>query len=243
MSIPTGTSDSELSSATKAHPTVRPFNLSISEAAQGRLAKSRPSKTERMLRAKTKREAEQAEARALGIDIVDKIRVDRTWSSEEDAVINALYPDRVGMKAKLPHRSTDSINQRICRLGICPGYRNAWSASDLTKLKKHYAKSDQATLLAMFPGRTAKQIGHRANISGLRKPKSYAPTGNKLLDSIRQRCLELNYTMGDLDAMACTGSYFRESRWHTHGGHSQVKMTLAIKALGGRPSVEWDPLT
>ena len=72
MSIPTGTSDSELSSATKAHPTVRPFNLSISEAAQGRLAKSRPSKTERMLRAKTKREAEQAEARALGIDIVDR---------------------------------------------------------------------------------------------------------------------------------------------------------------------------
>lgn len=234
-------SDHGMSSATKVRST-KTFNPSLSEAAQARLATRRPSKATLMSLAKTKREAEQAEARALGVEVVDKVRVDRLWSHDEDAVIHALHPDYKAMCSKLPHRSKDSIKRRSEKLGLCKGYRNTWSSSELTRLKKNYAICDLPSLLSMFPGRTARQIRARASKSGLHKSKGYALTGNPLLDSIRKRCLDLNYTMGDLDAMACTGSYFRESRWHCKNQHSNIKMTLAIKALGGRLCVNWDPI-
>ena len=232
--------DHKMPTATGVRSTRKPFNPSLTEAAKARLAVRRPSRTALISRAKTKREAEQAEARALGVRIVNKVRADRSWSHDEDSVIHTLYPDYKAMQSKLPHRSKDSIKRRADKIGINKGCKNTWLASDLAKLKKNYAKSDLAALLAMFPGRTARQIRARANHSGLHKTRIYASTGNSLLDSIRQRCLELNYTMGDLDAMACTGSYFRESRWHCHNEHSSSKMTLAIKALGGRLTVIWD---
>lgn len=190
--------------------------------------------------AEQRRRDEQDEARALGVEVVERdLTITSRWNEAEDAVIQALYPDYKRIRDRLPHRTHVAIGHRVIKLGVGKTL-SVWSSKDVATLRSIYAKSELSDLLACFPGKGRQQIYNKAHEIGVKR--GHAPlklTGNWLCDAIRDRCRELGYTMQQLDAMARTHDYFTEMRWKLRAGHIWLPMVKAAKALGGELRVEW----
>ena len=185
--------------------------------------------------------AEQAEARALGVAVVEKLTLDNKWTEAEHDVLRALYPDLAMIQSRLPGRNLTAIKQRCQHLGIQqkrPGYAT-WTVAEMARLRKLYSTVTLAELNAAFPGKTSEQLQSKAGHMKLYRPKA-APvsTGNPLCDAIRQRAFALGYTMGDLDRMAATKRYFTTGEWRSRG-HTMANMTKAVHALGGTVTADW----
>ena len=191
--------------------------------------------------------AEQSEARALGGVVELKPRADNRWTEGEWQAIRDLYPDYAAIRKVLAHRSWKAIKSQMRNLGIATAKHKAqmWTAAEVAKLRKLYPKVSLDELKAAFPNRTLRQIHTQGSSQRLSRPKrQLMSTGIPLLDSIRERACALNYSLGDLDRLACTGNYFaaNEHNKPSKGQRSNrgyVKMALAVKALGGTLTVDW----
>lgn len=159
----------------------------------------------------------------------------RVWTEEEVFTLLALYPDYAAAQKALPHRSLKALEMKIEKLGRARS-RSVWTAAEVTRLKRPYTSgASTAELLELFPGKTMAQVWGRAWKSRFRRPrKPPRPTRWPVVDAVRRRAFELNLTMGDLDEMARSGSYFRRP-WTLNWRH----VGKAIVALGGEVRVDW----
>lgn len=182
---------------------------------------------------------ERAEARRLGVTVKARTVVDKTWTTAEDDTVRRLYPDYAAMSDVLRHRSYSALRKRADSLGLCTR-RHVWTTTEQARLRKLWSKSP-AELRAAFPGITYVSIVHQGQFLGLplRGKPPLGLTGDWLCDAIRDRCRVLGYSMGQLDRMACTGSYFEKASWRQKSGHQWKPMVKAAKMLGGELRVEW----
>lgn len=161
------------------------------------------------------------------------------WTAQEELVLRLLYPDYAALHRALKIRTYNAIKKRATQLGICR-QRHRWTAAEISRLRKLYPKESAEDLKVAFPGLRLTQLRRMANYRGITKDrKPYAPTGIAVIDSIRKRAFELNLTMIDVDELAKTGAYFRDSRWRHHGVVAH-KVCRAILALDGSIEAVWN---
>jgi hypothetical protein len=162
----------------------------------------------------------------------------RLWTEREDAIVCDLYPDYKALCRRLKRRTLAAIRSRAHYLGIQRRVHK-WTGFEVARLRKLYPAGTRAELMTIVPTVTWIATSCRARAAGARRLKRYKPTGFPVLDAIRQRCLELNYSMVDLDAIAKTGGYFTQARWIASGVANVQKLARAAKALDGVMTIVW----
>lgn len=155
------------------------------------------------------------------------------WTPAEDAVLKAAYPNYNAAAAGLPHRSRKALEHRSARLGIAKK-RRVWSEGEVRKMAPPYREGTAvAAILPNLNAKTAPQVYGKASKRRIRRPKRpLKGTGFPILDSIRQRAVDLNFTLRELDAGTGGTRYFQRPtslRWS--------RIARAIECLGGRPVV------
>ncbi|SDG68095.1 hypothetical protein SAMN05216338_100263 [Bradyrhizobium sp. Rc2d] len=117
-----------------------------------------------------------------------------------------------GLRRAKEGPSTAHKDGYVCRaskLGVSQK-RLQWTAADVSRLRRIYPSGTDADLAAAFPAFTKRQVQAVANRLRISKKKRYKRTGIAIIDAIRDRALELNLTMIDLDALAKNGCYFQK---------------------------------
>lgn len=166
----------------------------------------------------------------------------KLWTEAEDKICRDLHPDYQAILRTLPYRSYYAVRNRCQKLGLAPK-RNLVTSADVSKLRRFYSTSKPDELRRLLPGRSLKQIRAIARYYGIRKRRrGFLPTGHPIIDDIRQRCFNLNYSMVELDREAGTGSYFAKGGWHSPNGFSPAKVAKAIVVLDGQIKAEWSSL-
>jgi hypothetical protein len=162
------------------------------------------------------------------------------WSKREDDIVLKLYPDYNALvKAFRRKRTYYAIRNRARLLGATPR-RHVWTARELSRLRSLYPHASRELLLAELPGLSWSQIIAQARHHGFRRARRYVGTGDPVLDAIRQRCLELGYTMPDLDALSRSKRYFASADWFNKSKVTHGALLRAVHALGGTLSVRWE---
>jgi hypothetical protein len=169
------------------------------------------------------------------------IRRSNEWTLREHEVVISYWPDVRTIRKLLPHRTQMAIKWFA---GKCNLRRpqQIWTADEDTKLKRLVRAQAPKKQIAAELGRTLNQISHRMQYTHLRydrrPPK---PRGHALYDSIARRAFDLNMSMRELDECCGSGTAFRRFRPHRPVGVR--KFAKAIRELGGRFEIAWDPLT
>jgi hypothetical protein len=160
----------------------------------------------------------------------------RLWIEAEIKFMYRFYPDCERLRKLLPGRSLSAIKSKALRMGITRPLR-IWSDEDLKRLKGPYQQGLSIDdIKALLPGKTARQIWHRAAYSGWRRPrKPPKPTGLRPDDDVKARAFAYRLSLRDLAHHSDTGRYFlrRPSRTNWE------KISRAVKALEGRMSIIW----
>ncbi|WP_028747966.1 hypothetical protein [Rhizobium mesoamericanum] len=166
------------------------------------------------------------------------MRGDKIWKTEEDDVVRSHYPDYAAIRRALPHRTYFACRNRARTLGIVKE-RPLYTTRELSIVRRLYPEGSKDDILSLLPGREWEAVKDFAKRHGIRrKPKPFKATGVVVLDQIRSRCRELNYTMPDLDKVAKTKRYFAKSSWLK--GHIHHKaIGRAVRALFGDIKAEW----
>ncbi|TNV13246.1 SANT/Myb domain-containing protein [Ochrobactrum teleogrylli] len=162
----------------------------------------------------------------------------RLWTPDEDQICRQYGTNYSVLMEKLPHRTYLALRSRCQKLGLRPK-RQLMTAAELSKLRRLGPTAPADKLLQEFPTRTLAQLHALRKHYKISRPKPpLVATGYPILDAIRQRCAELNYSMVDLDALAHTKRYFQNGGWHS-GGINYKAVCKAIVALDGEISVCW----
>lgn len=165
------------------------------------------------------------------------VRRHSDWTLKEHEVVVSYWPDVEAIRKRLPHRSKRAIHAFAGRCNLTTG-RHMWTAAEDTKLRKlaaaGYRRKEIAMELDLTPGQVAGRLSY-ARISIARKPP--APSPNLLVNAIRQRAFDLNMTLADLDRSLGNQKIFRQAAGRQRVRH--VHIDRAVKALGGRLTVEW----
>jgi hypothetical protein len=91
-------------------------------------------------------------------------------------------------------------------------------------------------MLKAFPEMRWQQIQAQARFRGFTKPKTCPKVlGIPILDAIRHRAFELNYSFSDLDAECHSRRYFQTTPRRINWKY----VSRAIKYLGGTATVQW----
>ena len=162
----------------------------------------------------------------------------KIWSEDEDDQIRAHYPDYSAIAKALPHRTYSACRGRARNLGIVTK-RPPFTIRELSIVRRHYPEGDREEVLALLPGRTWKQIADFAKRHRVRRRlRPFMPTGVIVLDQIRSRCRDLNYSMVDLDKLVRSKGYFSKANWY--GGHIHHRdIGRAVNALFGDLKADW----
>lgn len=161
------------------------------------------------------------------------------WTQDEIDTVKRMVPGYAPIVKKLKRRSYWAVRSRAQMLGLAPR-RHVWTAAEISRMRKVYPSGNRAEIEAAFPGFAYLHIQSIASYHGIRRTRRrLKPTGYPIIDQIRDRAFELNYSMVDLDALIssrCT--YFQKAGWHTYLDHKRI--SLIVKELGGTLSVDWD---
>jgi uncharacterized protein (DUF433 family) len=165
----------------------------------------------------------------------------KVWEDWEDQLCRKFSPDYQVLLRKLPHRSYAALRRRCQFLGLRPR-RTRITARQVTQLRTLFPNGSSEALLAAFPGLTMQQIRMFARYYGIRRGRRrLRATGIPIIDAIRERCFECNYSMVDLDDIAKTRRYFQAQDWHSCGLNYRA-IGKAVAALDGELSVNWRAL-
>lgn len=160
------------------------------------------------------------------------------WTMEEDEICQRLGGDYKTLATALPRRSYASIKDHCRLLGLRPK-RNLLTAADVFRLRKLYPRGSREQVLVQFPGRSWEDIQKAARYYRIfRERRPFKATGHPLIDAIRQRCFDLNYTMSDLDEITNSGTYFTKAGWIA-GNIRQEYIARAVQALDGSLTIQW----
>lgn len=166
------------------------------------------------------------------------IRGDKIWTTEEDEIVRFLFPSYPDIVGALPHRTLRACRTRARTLNLVTR-RPPFTARELSLVRRLYPTAVREVLMPLMPGRTWDQIAKLATRNGIyRLPKPFLPTGITVLDQIRARCRELNYTMPDLDKMIRSRGYFGNANW-SNGHIHHRDIGRAINALFGDLRADW----
>lgn len=161
------------------------------------------------------------------------------WTPAEIKILDRFHPDYARLLKRLPNRTYEAIKQKARSRGLVPT-RHIWTAAEASRLRRMYPKAPKEELLASFPGLSWQQISAKAKHIGVQREKRpLVPTGHALLDEIRARATSLGYSMGDVDELARTRTYFRKAGWCGHQKANAKHAGKAVAALGGRLSAQW----
>jgi hypothetical protein len=162
----------------------------------------------------------------------------KVWSEEEDNKLRAHYPDYSAIASALPHRTYDACRARAREIGIVIR-RPPFTARELSVIRRLYPSEERSEVLAALPGRDWVSVAKLASRHGIhRKPKPFKPTGVLVLDQIKERCRELNYSMSELDKMVRGKGYFRKASW-CWGYLNDRDIGRAVRALFGDIKADW----
>lgn len=157
------------------------------------------------------------------------------WTAREMSIVQRLYPDYQAIQRELPHRSYSAIR------GFAQNYkiaskRHVWTTQEVARLRQLYARATRAELIEAFPGLTINQIVGQARFRGFQREKTGPkPLGIPILDAIRRRAFELNYSLTDLDAECRSKKYFQKATRSIIWKYVQ----RAIEYLEGVAVVRW----
>lgn len=163
---------------------------------------------------------------------------DALWTEQEDQIIRENYPGIKGLCKKLPGRTYYAIRSRTQHLKVARS-KKLWLASEVSKLRRIFPNSSRSDLEQAFPAFKLKRIESKIRRLKLRRTKTFSKTGFSIIDEIRLRCQYLNYSMGDLDNLARTGTYFQKAAWLGDKTWSVKNVCKAIKALDGDVKPVW----
>lgn len=160
----------------------------------------------------------------------------KVWTDEEDNRLRKHFPDYPAMMKALPNRTRNAIRGRVQVIGIARKYRR-WTGRDVLILRKLFPTASWDVILKELPGRTISEIRAYAQRKFLFRQRHYEPTGYPAIDAIRQRALQHNLSMHDLDELARTNGYFASARWTQSITPKYV--FRAIEALDGDVMPVW----
>src|SRR5665213_3473235 len=133
--------------------------------------------------------------------------------------------------------SADRLRRRkASRLQITRS-RRIWSDNDVKRLKAPYRQGRPVhEILALFPGKTKKQIWTRGRRSGWRRPRTPPKAYElKYYDDVRAQAFASKLSMRELACLSATGGYFLQppsrNNWR--------KISKAVEMLDGKLSVVW----
>lgn len=163
---------------------------------------------------------------------------DKLWTPTEDDVCRKYGSDYAVLRQKLPNRSYIALRSRCQTLGLRPK-RRILTANEVSRIRRLVSTASSDQLREAFPDLSIAQIRAASRYYGIRRKRlPLKGTGISVIDSIRQRCFELRYSMVDLDEVANTKEYFQKARWHTQGlKHSAIGR--AVAALDGELTIRW----
>jgi hypothetical protein len=111
-------------------------------------------------------------------DRVDAVRFSRVgksarWSDKEERRLRALYPSGSwqDLRAALPHRSKQAIEQHASKIGIeRAGGKPAWTGAEIKTLRRLFEVATWAELCRALPRHTGSGIRGKGFILRLRRP-------------------------------------------------------------------------
>ncbi|QND67633.1 hypothetical protein HB777_29320 [Mesorhizobium loti] len=163
------------------------------------------------------------------------------WRKHEDDACRSLYPDYKALSAALPNRTRKALEKRCFQLGITRRNR-ILTEEEERRFRKLYRSATKNELYEAFPDLTAAQLHNFGRRRGLKRPRIYLRSGDKLLDGLRDECWRLGITMADLDYFTrLSNRYFALTRWR----RSPIRYDFvrkAIREMGGKVTsdgVKW----
>ena len=109
---------------------------------------------------------------------------EKYWKPEEDNLLRMLWPSASwdALKAALPDKSPDAINQRASRLKvkrprIMTSFETGpvWSKKDEGLLRELYLRGEGTTSIAARLGRSEHAVKARASMLGVHRPQGFYP--------------------------------------------------------------------
>lgn len=163
------------------------------------------------------------------------------WSAREIEILRRLYPDFKALKKALPGRTKYAVKLRARKVGVArPNHK--WTTTEISRLRKLCTQgADRSEIDNAFPTIAWPVIQAQIGAHRFQKPKrKLKPSGNAVVDAIRERAVSEGISMVELDEMAGSGSkgYFRHCFSYRYpNGRCLMK---AVEELGGRLVVEWN---
>jgi hypothetical protein len=165
----------------------------------------------------------------------------RYWSSQEDDLVRAHYPDHETLRRVLCSRSPDAIRHRAHYL-CSVKKRHVWTQVEIAKLRHAYQSHSVVTtsLRSAFPEMTRAQIYSKAAQLGLRpgRRRALKKHSNPVLNAVLKRIYDLNLSLADLDALSRTSKYFASRIWRRKRPNDRA-LRRAVHALDGDLIVQW----
>lgn len=159
----------------------------------------------------------------------------RLWTATEIETLRRLHPDYRALDAALAGRTRYAIQHKARRIGLALS-RRVWSEAEFYAMKPPYVQgAPMQDILDRCPGKTARQVWAKAARCGIRRPRRpLQPIGIGPVDAVRRRAFELRMSMGDLDEIAGSRSYFRRPQRLDWSALQRV-----LPSLGGHIVVSW----
>ena len=158
----------------------------------------------------------------------------KIWTEEEENTLRKIYPNRQLMILQISSRSRFSCVKKAGKLGLSTKRNPYWTSQELQTLRKLYGKIELKALQSMLSPRSPRSIETKAfknGISSRKRRKMLLATPQKSLNSLRDKCFELNITMAELDGICGFARYFASGGARRKALH---KVRHAIGALGGQ---------
>lgn len=170
------------------------------------------------------------------------IRRDDSWTYRETEVLHEHWPDMAALRKLLPHRSEKAIKRMAQKCGAAPPKeQHVWTGAQDKRLRALAADGTPIKLIAKELDLRPLQVTNRLQYTGVRiarRPPGLC--GDDLADAVRLRAFQMNISIRDLDRSLGRHRIFEKAVTRKHVLPNHIEK--AVKALGGRLTIEWDDL-
>ncbi|MBB4297211.1 hypothetical protein GGI55_001738 [Rhizobium leguminosarum] len=167
------------------------------------------------------------------------MRGQKLWTEDEFQIIREIGPNFDSIRERLPHRTRVSIESQCRKMGFIQKPQHAWSAAEISKLRKLYPAAIIEEICQTFPHSTWVNIRQVAQYHGFRRARRpFKPTGNAPVDEMLAKLFEANLSFHDLDKECRTKRYFQKAKWR-YAKPNYNRLVKAIELLDGELAVRW----